>query len=218
MEKTKKKEFVEIKYTGYANGQIFDSNIAEDLKKINPEAKEQKTIVCIGEGMVVPGLDRALENKDIDKEFEIDVAPKEGFGERKKELITTIPLKSFTEKNIAPRTGMMLTLDNYLVKILAVSGARVTVDFNNPLSGKHLKYKFKIIRKVDDKKEKIESLFMLFFKFIPEFEIGDKGVIIRGARGMKILVDICKEKFKELIGEELSFEEVDEKKEKNKDK
>ena len=35
METTKSKEFVELKYTGYANNEIFDSNIEEDLKKIN---------------------------------------------------------------------------------------------------------------------------------------------------------------------------------------
>ena len=33
-EKTKKHDFVEIKFTGKANNEIFDSNIEEDLKKI----------------------------------------------------------------------------------------------------------------------------------------------------------------------------------------
>ncbi len=36
VEKTKKGDFVEIKYTGLANNEIFDSNIDEDLKKLNP--------------------------------------------------------------------------------------------------------------------------------------------------------------------------------------
>ena len=35
VEIVKKKDFVEIEYTGYANGEIFDSNIEADLKKIN---------------------------------------------------------------------------------------------------------------------------------------------------------------------------------------
>jgi len=32
VETAKKNDFVELKYTGYANGIIFDSNIEEDLK------------------------------------------------------------------------------------------------------------------------------------------------------------------------------------------
>ena len=66
---TKKKDFIEIKFTGCANSQIFDSNIEEDLKKINPDAKPEKTIIVIGEGMVVPGLDKALEDKELNKKF-----------------------------------------------------------------------------------------------------------------------------------------------------
>jgi FKBP-type peptidyl-prolyl cis-trans isomerase 2 len=51
----------------------------------------------------------------------------------------------FREKNVDPRPGMVFALDNSLAKILAVSGARVMTDFNNPLSGKHVKYKFNIV-------------------------------------------------------------------------
>ena len=57
-EQTKKKDFVEIKFTGIANNKIFDSNIEEDLKTLDEKAKPQKTIVCIGEGMVPLGLDK----------------------------------------------------------------------------------------------------------------------------------------------------------------
>ena len=39
-EKIIKGDFVEIQFTGKANGEIFDSNIPEDLKKLNKEGKE----------------------------------------------------------------------------------------------------------------------------------------------------------------------------------
>jgi len=45
--KVKKKDFVEIKFSGYANNQLFDSNIDEDNKILDPEgkAKPEKTII-----------------------------------------------------------------------------------------------------------------------------------------------------------------------------
>ena len=210
-EKTKKKDFVEIKYTGYVNGEPFDSNIEEDLKKINEKEKVRESVVCIGEGFVIPGLDKALEGKEIGKEYEIEVSPKEGFGERRRELIRVLPLKAFTEKKVNPQPGMVLALDNSIVKIIAVSGARVSTDFNNPLSGKNLKYKFKIARKVESESEKAKALFEVIFKFVPEFEVKEK-IVVKGPKVLEGFVKAFNDKFKELIGKELDFEEKKEEK------
>ncbi len=201
----KKNDFVELKYTGYVNGEIFDSNIEEDLREITDKAKPVETIVVVGKGMLVPGLDKAIEGKEVGKTYEIDIPYKEAFGERKKELVKIISLSAFTNKNITPKPGMMLALDNALVKILSVSGARVTVDFNNPLAGKDLEYKFTIIRKVIEIDKKAKALFEVLFRFVPEFEVNDK-IIIKGPKPFENIAKIYSKKFKEMIGKELGFE------------
>ena len=211
-EKTKKKDFIEIKYTGYTNGQIFDSNIDEDLKKINPNDKPLKTIIAVGEKMLVPGLDNALEGKELNKEYEIEIAPKEGFGERDRNLVKTIPLKVFVEKKLNPKPGMVFAFDNQIAKVITISGARVITDFNNPLAGKILKYKFKIVRKIDDNKEKSRSFFEYFFRFVPDFEVED-AVVIRGKKELEFVVNAFKEKFKEVVGKDLKFQLEEKKKE-----
>ena len=209
-EVVKKGDFIEIKYTGYKNGEVFDSNIEEDIKKLDKNLKVNKFVIVVGEGMVIGGLDKAFEGKNIGREYEISLSPKEGFGDRNRELIKTIPLSMFKEKNVDPRPGMMFNLDNTMARIIAVSGARVITDFNNPLAGKNIVYKFIIIKKVEDEKDKIETLFEFFFKTIPDFEIKDK-IIVKGAKGMEVFVDAFKDKFKELMGKELAFELKEEK-------
>src|SRR3989338_9746266 len=203
---TKKNDFVEIKYTGFANGNIFDSNIEEDLRKIHDDAKIREGIIISGQGMVVSGLDKALEGKEIGEEYELSLSPKEAFGERKKELVKTIPLKIFTEKNINPQPGMVLALDDMIAKIITVSGARVVTDFNNPLAGKEIKYKFKIVRKIENEEEKCKTVLELLFRFVPKFEIKEKEIIIKGPKQLEIFIGAFKDKFKELIGKELKFE------------
>ncbi len=210
METTKKNDFVEIKFSGFVEGKVFDSNIEEDLKKLNPEAKPTETIVVIGQGMVVPGLDKALEEKEIGKEYEINVPSKEGFGSRQRELVKTIPLKVFTEQKISPQPGMVLALDNMIAKIIAVSGARVITDFNNPLAGRDLVYKFKIVRKITDEKEKCKCLFELTLKSVPEFEVKDS-IVVKGPKNLEVFVNAFKDKFKELIEKEIIFELKEEK-------
>ncbi|MEK6820006.1 MAG: FKBP-type peptidyl-prolyl cis-trans isomerase, partial [Nanoarchaeota archaeon] len=60
----KKNDFVEIDFTAKVkNGEIFDSNIKEDLKLLDKKAETQKTILAIGHKMVVKGLDEALAGK-----------------------------------------------------------------------------------------------------------------------------------------------------------
>ena len=218
VEIVKKKDFVEIEYTGYANGEIFDSNIETDLKKINEKAEARKMIIVVGEEMVVPGLDRILEGKEVGKDYEVEIKAKDGFGERRRELIRILPLRAFTEKKVEPRVGMTLALDNSIVKIIAISGARVSADFNNPLAGKELKYKFKIVKIVNEIQEKARALFEVLFRFVPDFSVEEKKIIVKGPKGFEGFVKIFNERFKELIGKELEFVEEVKKEEKENSK
>lgn len=206
--KSTKGDFVEIKFSGYGNGELFDSNIEDDLKKLHPKAKPEKLIVIIGEGMVVSGLDKALENKEMNKEYEVSFSHKEGFGERNRSLIRVIPLAQFTAQKVNPYPGLVLALDNQVVKIIAVSGARVTTDFNNPLAGKALRYKFIISRKVEDEKEQTETVFRLLFGFLPEFEIKPSAIAVKFPKGLESFIEPYKEKFKKLLGKDLEFKEM----------
>jgi FKBP-type peptidyl-prolyl cis-trans isomerase 2 len=160
----KKGEFVEIEFTGFSEeGKVFDTNIEEVAKKnsmYNEEDKEKfKPLkICIGEGMLVKGFDKALEGKETEKEYKISLEPNEAFGIRNKDMIKTVSINSFKQQGFMPVAGMVVSLDNMLARIAAVSGGRVIIDFNNPLSGKKVNYEFKILKKINDDKEKIEMI------------------------------------------------------------
>jgi len=61
----KKGDFIAFKFSGYSNGEIFDTNIEEDLKKINPKVKAKESIIVVGKEMVVKGLDLLLKIKKL---------------------------------------------------------------------------------------------------------------------------------------------------------
>ena len=173
-------------------------------------------IICIGQEMLIPGFDKALEEKELNKSYTIELEPKDAFQERKKELIKLIPLKVFTEKNINPQPGMTLALDTTLVRIASVSGGRVLADFNNPLAGKTIIYEFTIKRKVQDAKEKITAIIDFFLKGQKlEFEIKDKKVIFKAQKFYQPLIDELNKRFKDILGMEMVLEV---KKEEKKDK
>jgi len=211
-----KKDFIELEFTGRAkDGEIFDSNIKEDLAKLNPNAQPKLFVYPIGEKMFLDSIDEFLVGKDLG-EYEIELTPEKAFGNRDSKLIKLIPLKIFLEKKINPRPGMVFNFDNMLGKVIAASGGRVIIDFNNPLAGKTVIYKLRVLRKVDDINEKVKSLMNFFFQREFDFEIQEKKLIINAEKPFSDYLKIFKDKFKEILDLDLEVKEVESKKEESK--
>jgi FKBP-type peptidyl-prolyl cis-trans isomerase SlyD len=216
-QKTKKNDFIELEFTGKVkDGEIFDTNVQEEAKKLDLKLSEKPMIICIGQGMVLKGLDSQLENREFGKKYIIELSKDQAFGSRRKELIRLIPKNIFTQQKISPKPGMALSLDNSLVRIASVSGGRVLVDFNNPLAGKEIIYEFKIKKLVSDINEKIRGILDFFFKNQKiDYEIKNKKVIFKIQEVYKPLIEELNKKFKDILGYELIIQENKESQEKS---
>jgi len=161
----KQGDFIEIEYTGRLkdDNAVFDTTIeqtAKDNDIHNPNAEYSPVIICLGEGQIVPGLDKALQGKDTGK-HKIELPAEKAFGKKDAKLIQMVPLRKFTEHKIKPFPGLQINIDNAMGTVKTVSSGRVLVDFNHPLSGKDLVYEIEIKRVVTDKKEQVDSLLKL---------------------------------------------------------
>lgn len=209
----KKKDFVEVEFTGKTEeGEIFDSNIKEDLKSINPEAMAEPFIFSLGEGMFLKGVEDFLIGKDIGT-YEIPLTPENAFGKRNPQLIRIIPMKTFRENKLNPIPGFMFNFDGRLAKVLSVSGGRVTADFNNPIAGKNVIYKVKVLRKLEDQNEKVKALMNFFFRRELKFEVKDKKLVLEIEKELIKYAELFKDKFKELLDLDLEVKEIETKKE-----
>lgn len=202
----KTNECVSLTYSGYANDVLFDSNVPEQLQKLNPQATAEPSVVIVGGGMLVKGLDDALIGKEYGKQYTITLQPSQAFGMRRMDLVKTLPLKVFTDKNVHPRAGMALTLDDSLVKIIAVSGARVVADFNNPLANKVIRYDFTVTQQITDEQQRARATLQTVFKFIPSFIVRDNKVIVQLPQALEQFVMMQQERFTKLMGKPLGFE------------
>ena len=204
-----KNDFIEIEFTGkLKDGEVFDSNIQEGLKKLNSNQKAKPFVFCLGQDMFLPGIEEFLIGKEVGK-YEIDLKPEKAFGLRNSSFIQMIPLKVFIEHKINPIPGTILNFDNKLGKVLTVSGGRIMVDFNNPLAGKEVLYKINILRKVEDINEKINSINDFLFRREFKFEIKDKTLILTADKGFKSFIELFKDKFKEMLNLDLEVKEVE---------
>jgi FKBP-type peptidyl-prolyl cis-trans isomerase SlyD len=154
-----KNDFIEIEYIGKTDdGIVFDTTdekTAKDEGFFQDNAKYGPIVICVGQGHVIPGLDKQLESKEIGKEYTIKIEPEDAFGKKSAKLVQLIPAGKFKKNQIVPQPGLQVDIDGLNGIIKTVSGGRILVDFNHPLSGKIVDYKIKINKKIDDDKEKI---------------------------------------------------------------
>lgn len=156
-------DFIEIEYLGRVKltGEIFDLTSEELAKKeniFNPKHTYGPALVIVGSNMVIRGVMKEIENMNIGEEREFEVSPSEGFGMRSPKLIRILPVSKFIENKINPVPGAYFEIDGMQAKVQSVSGGRVRVDFNNPLAGKELVYKVKVLGRVEGNKNKVEKL------------------------------------------------------------
>ncbi len=212
-ESTKKGNFVEIDFTAKIKqtGEIFDTTLKDEAKKAKlPTERVRPITVCIGEGMVLGGFDKALEDKEIGKNYSVSLSAKEAFGNRDPRMVKIIPITFFQSKGVRPYPGLSLNMDGVIVRVSAVSGGRVTVDFNHPLSGKEIIYDFKINKILKEDKEKLSSLVETFLREDPAKAIKNlegKNALVKCSHKMPIefLAEISK-KMKELTGLTVTIE------------
>jgi FKBP-type peptidyl-prolyl cis-trans isomerase 2 len=209
----KQGDFVEIEFIGkIIEGDIFDTNIAEELKKLGRENQEIIKSICIGEGMLLKSIDDFLIGKDLGK-YTLSLPPEKAFGVRKKELIKTMPISVFNSSQQKPQVGMLFTFDNMIGKISAVSGGRVVVDFNNQLSGKNVYYELNVKSIITEENEKIKSLMNYFFRKELPFKVKDKKLVIEAEKNYIDFILLFKDTFKKILNLDLEMIEM-----KNKEK
>lgn len=164
---TKKGDFVEVIFTGKEkeSGKVFDTNDATEAKKLKLNTEEHHLhplYACIGKQDVIPGLDEALDGKEVGKKYDVIVPSEKAFGKKNAKLYQLVSASKFKEQRVEPYPGMQVSSNNRMGIIKSVSGGRIMVDFNHPLSGKDLVYEFTVKRILDNDKEKLEAALHTF--------------------------------------------------------
>ncbi|MBM3228646.1 hypothetical protein FJZ20_02075, partial [Candidatus Pacearchaeota archaeon] len=183
----------------------------------NSQIEAKPFIFSIGQGMFLKALDEFLIGKEEGKHYTVELEPEKAFGKRNAVFIHRIPSKIFKEKKITPFIGLVLNFDGRMGKVIAVSGGRVMVDFNSPLAGKDVVYEIKILRKVENLQEKVKALNEFLFRKNLDFEIKEKKIIFSADKDFAKIIELFKEKFKEILDLDIAIKEIEKKKDKVKE-
>lgn len=95
-----------------------------------------------GIGNLIPGLESQLEGKQKGAKLEVQIAPKDGYGEFDANLVHQVPKRQF-EGNV--EVGQRFHAGPSVVTVTKILGDMVTVDGNHPLAGKNLNFKVEVM-------------------------------------------------------------------------
>ncbi|MFH2020060.1 MAG: FKBP-type peptidyl-prolyl cis-trans isomerase [archaeon] len=203
--KLKKNDFVEIEYTGKLDDDtVFDTTDEETANKSGLKRENSifgPVVVCLGEHHVLEGIENELIGKEAGT-YHVDLSAEKAFGKKDAKLLKLMPMKLFIKQKIQPFVGLEVNIDNAYGTVRSVSGGRVIVDFNHPLSGRAVKYDIKVNRLVEDTLTKAKSLFKNELNISDiKFELADGVLVIDEEKFPVEVLAGVKKRITELIPE-----------------
>lgn len=114
----------------------------------DPDGDGPMSFVC-GMGMVVPGLENALESAMPGEVLEITIPPEDGFGLRDPEEVFEVPKEEFPDPD-ALEVGAEFSAEGedgttLAMRVLEIHDDHVVVDANHPLAGETLNYQVQVL-------------------------------------------------------------------------
>lgn len=159
----KQGDFITIDFVGkLETGKVFDftqESVAKQEGVHDSKRTYKPALVILGAGMVIPGVEKQLEQMNVGEERSFTVEYADGFGPRNPRLSKVFSLTHFLKQKINPVPGDFVQIEGLQGKVQSVSGGRVRVDFNHPLAGKNLEYWIKIVSEITNKEDKIAAVF-----------------------------------------------------------
>lgn len=120
-----------------ADGNVIDSSIqrGEPLKYIH------------GNKNLIPGMENGVEGKEVGDKLNLEIPPKDGYGEMNENLIYSIPKEQFGDQAVA--AGMQFSAQTQQgqmkLTVKEVKENEIVVDANHDLAGKTLFFEVEVM-------------------------------------------------------------------------
>jgi len=189
----KEGDIIQLEYEGWIAGsdELFDTSKAE-LAQEEDIFEEERTYgpmyTVVGTGRLIKGLDEHLLEAEVDKEYDLEIAPEDAYGERDTKNVETHSMRELARLKIEPEIGRTVNIRNKTGWISGIFAGRVRIDYNHKLAGKTLRYKYKIVGRPEEPAEVIKAIIAMNYGREDEFEID-----IEGEDSVAVtLPDVCK--------------------------
>ncbi|MGY8701656.1 MAG: FKBP-type peptidyl-prolyl cis-trans isomerase [Candidatus Poseidoniales archaeon] len=146
------------------NDDLLETTL-ESIAKEQEMHQEGRTYVplttVVGAGQLIEGFEESLMEAEIGKEYDIVIEPTKAYGDKDTSLIETINSDKLMRAVQDPKSlyiGASVEIGGRNGTLTLAAAGRYRVDFNHPLAGRSLRYKYTIVKVIEDRAEKIAAL------------------------------------------------------------
>lgn len=135
--------------------------LSDDAGEVLDTSKGREPLTYIhGTGGIIPGFESALEGKSTADHVSFVLAPVDGYGERREDLIFSLPKERFGEIPDL-REGLQFAVNGphgaMVMTVVSVGEKEVTLDGNHPLAGNNLHFDVEVLEVRDASEEEIQE-------------------------------------------------------------
>ncbi len=126
----------------------LEYTLKDDQGEILDSSEGAKPLVYLhGQGSLVAGLEKALDNKGEGDSFEITVPPEDAYGTHNPALIQRMQMRRLPDKNVQVGMRFRVQMEGgaRFLLVTAIQGDYATVDANHPLVGMTLHFSVKVV-------------------------------------------------------------------------
>ena len=128
---------VSVHYTGkFTDGNVFDTSEGRGPLRFR-----------VGSGQLIPGFEMAIIGKEVGDKVTTNIAPEEGYGLVREDLIVNVPLDKMPGQ-VEVGQSLEAQGDNgqsAQVFVKEINEDHVVIDANHPLAGKELIFEIEVL-------------------------------------------------------------------------
>ena len=122
----------------------IDYTLKNDAGEVMDTSEQNGPLAYLhGHQNIIPGLEKALDDKSVGDSFTVSIEPAEAYGERDERMIQTVPRSMFQGVDeIEPGMRFQAQTEGgvTVVTIKEVNGDEITLDGNHELAGETLHF------------------------------------------------------------------------------
>jgi len=130
-----------------------------DGATIDSSAGQDPLAYIHGVGMLVPGLEKALEGKEAGASVQVVIPPEEGYGERQDNLMVKVPKEQF-ENTEGLEVGHPVQAQGpdgvQILHVMEIGEDNIVLDGNHPLAGVTLHFAVDVVSVREATSEELE--------------------------------------------------------------
>ena len=135
--------------------------VAKDADKFDENRTYKPLVTVIGAGRLIAGFEAHLADAEADTDYEFDIVPEDAYGERNPDEVEVMSeavlIRSVRDaENLG--IGSQVEIGGKQGILKSFRSGRARIDFNHPLAGRTLRYKYRIVKVVEDRAEKVTTL------------------------------------------------------------